>query len=702
MQLCRNNIMKDHSCDNCGGAFRSSRTLAYHKKTAQHCAPFIDAYFTCMKCGFGCETLVGFRKHASECTGSQKKSYRVPDETQWQVRCAVLEGMIEATLGVKVPSVKFSNGEITTGSMGKLKQIIKDRLEDKNQSEKPISLERLDSELVVDQDDSHVAVELVAEPPAEPEKLPEPVPQPSRKKAVRERKRRKPVSVPDPVPVPEPTTEPVAEPDEGVEESKTEDPQIDLDLNLATVDTEPIQEVVEDSDSDEDSDPAPPVPAAPQVPVEEAKTWVELSKEIDPETELTRYGITGSSEPATPAQYKKSREQTIMQFTWAMRNDHSEQNVKRNLSVICRTLLGNMGNYPTIMMIDTYAVYRDVLKILTSLGYSKATAKKWMLEYMLPYPLVRFTDVMSDYTDNRPTAEDTALSRAMLTHYCSRSFGPGFANNGGALVFQMFRYTEAMESFIFTEQKWWEKGCYYAPQRGERRTNPVTFISNIDGKWVYDYYMVKFAKKMFGELMDGIRNRFREIYTLIHLTNEYVEDWDSNSGVYAEDLYNLLRCYLTIYARFTLKDFIERLRFIVADEALDNNQRLKEDRLREFGLGRVPDKKEARRDWDAVKGRPEYETIFAGFMALFDEPRERMFWDEATGIQGEGGWFYDYSTYVQYIEPRFHRFFRSLYPEAFYEMTEQSEDKSHNAPSDVWISLNISEVPRLKLVEAGR
>ena len=132
--------MKEHSCDNCGGKFRTARTLNNHRKHAEGCAPFLHAYFTCMRCGKGCENMKTFRLHARHCRGD-KIAYRLPDETRWQTRCAVLEGMIEATLGVIVPSIELNDNGISLGSLRALKAAVIRRVNGEEVNETPIPVE---------------------------------------------------------------------------------------------------------------------------------------------------------------------------------------------------------------------------------------------------------------------------------------------------------------------------------------------------------------------------------------------------------------------------------------------------------------------------------------------------------------------------------------------------------------------------------
>lgn len=608
--------MSSYSCDNCGGVFKTAKTLSNHRKYNEHCAPFRHAYFTCMRCGKGYENMKDFKLHARHCRGT-KTAYRLPDETPWQTRCVMLEGMIEATLGIKVPSIKISDSAITLGNLERMKQVVKRRLCGEDTAATPIPIHT--AELVETQESS------VAETGT--------------------------ISTED---IPVTPTEPVTETPKKVEELTVENPRV--------------------------------------VP------WEMFSETLEPETLLEMYPITGEKRPATSSEYIAYTQETISYAVTTLNKNPTDSKIKEILVGIRQRLVESIGNYASPVVFDVYRVYSTILKELLKLKYHEETAKELLKDYMLPYPLIRFTDLLCDYREIVPTDFDREFVRQMLQHYFRGKFGPEFAEIGGGMVFQVYHYSEAMDTFVFSPQKWWEKRCLYAPGRGERpATNPVIFIVRRGEKWEYDYYLNGYGEEMYGCLVESMRTRFRDIYQLIHATNEYIDDWESSVGVYREDLYNILKSYLGFYSQYTVKSFTEELRLRVAEEAVDTNHKVVD--VKEYNLPRPPDKKEAKKLWDKLPSPPIYHRVFEGFQALFDAPVTRKFWDSATGIPGEGGWYYDDTAYERYLQPRFHRLYRTLCSDYFYRVTENLGEVHTSITNDGDICNGFPDIPQLQSPE---
>lgn len=636
--------MKELSCDNCGGRFSSSRTLSRHRKHSENCAPFQSAYFTCMRCGKGYENMKQFRLHSRHCRGT-KTAYRLPDETRWQTRCAVLEGMIEATLGVTVPSIEYNDNYVSIGSLRRLKDTVKNRLFGFDTDTSPIPVTTRD--------------ETFENPP-----LP----------ALGSPTVKRPSQPPDLEPEPEP--EPESESDEDMVEESPEKP-----VNSPT-------------ESSVVSSPTAPEPI--EIPPDPTPTWVEYTAHIEPAELLTRYSITSEPRPATDEEYISYRKSYLPAAVKIIRQNPTDSTVKFVMVKIREKLLGALGNYPSPVVFDVYRVYTEILKVLTAEGWLKQKSKEFMAEYMLPYPLIRFSDLHIEYPDVIPTNFDRELCEKLLLHYYVGKLGPGFAENGGGMVFQIFHFRHAMDTFIFSPQPWWNRDCLFAPQRNERvHQNPTTFITKINDKWEYDYFLWRYGEKMYGEITEAIRTRFRDIYQLIYGTNEYIDDWDSTAGVYSEDLYNLLKSYFSFYIEFPMNDFTNQLRFRVAEETLAENKKVTD--LTELSVGRPPEnKKFIKKRLETFHNPPVYDRVFFGFQALFDAPTTQKFWDSATGIRGDGGWYYTPAAYEKFLQPRFHRLYRCLCPESFFSETADFPETHSAASNDASITVSYPGVPQLK------
>jgi hypothetical protein len=635
--------MSNYSCSNCGKRYKTARTLNNHKKTSETCAPFQYAYFTCMKCGKGYENMKDFRIHARHCRGS-KTSYRIPEETRWQTRCTVLEGMIEATLGVVVPSIEFNHNQITLGSLRELKNAVKRRIRGEDSSTNPIPI-------VLDNGYNK--------------------------------------------PEPESNFETDQDKPESVSESESDHKLVVKD-SISTI-FEP------DSDSDSESD-----SESESVVVEETKInlpaindtdlveWENYSSTMDIDDILNRYSITNDSRPATHSEITEYRERYLTAAVTILKQKSELTTVKFVLTKIREKLVSSLSNYDSPVVYDVCRVYNRLNHcLMMECGWSEENAKTALKDYMLPYPLIRLTDLLPLYRDVVPVNNDEELLKQLVSHYFQNRLDENFSKRGGGIIFQVFRYNYALDRFIFIPQRWWEKGCYYAPQRSERNnTNPITFVMDMNGKKVYDYFLMKFGEKIYGEITESIRSRFRDIYHLIHETNEYVDDWETDAGVYREDLYNLLRSYLQFYSDFSVNQFADRLRFIIAEEAVTENQKLN---FQELKLGPPPDKKDVKKDLDKLKVPGIYHRVFDGFQALFDTPQTRKFWDSATGINGDGGWFFDEIAYEEFLRPRFHRLFRCMCSESFYQVTSGFEQTHDTITKDSNISASYPEIPLLKI-----
>jgi len=640
--------MKEHTCDNCGQKYSSTRTLSNHRKNSKHCAPFQHAYFTCMRCGKGYENMKQFSLHSAHCRGT-KNSYRIPDETRWQTRCAVLEGIIEATLGISVPSIDYNDNFVTVGSLKRLKETVKSRISGDDRSISPIHVETTP-------DTARVCEENL------------------------------------------PILESPTVKNTGKIEKKS--PCKCTEQKSANNKSESAIPMKEDSTLEmKEKEENPPVPTRTEsvivIPDHTPLEWSEYTQTKTPTDFLARYAITNEPREATTEEYREYRETYLSAAISIIKQRSDETAVIYVLTRIREKLVGSMGNYKSPAVFDTCRVYRGILKALTAEGWNADNAKECMEKYMLPYPLIRLTDIHLDYPEIRPTNYDDELCKEVLTHYYTGKFGPGFAGNGGGMIFRIFRFNAAINTFIFSPQPWWERDCYYAPQRGERhQQNPITFITRSRGKWEYDYFLQRYSEELYGEIAEAIRVQFRDLYQLIHGTNEYIDDWDQNLGIYTEDLHNLLRCYFSFYSEFSLNEFTERMRLQVAEDTMTASKKIID--ASEFSVGRPPDKKIAKKIWDSLKTPPIYDRVFVGFMALFDIPETRKFWDSATGLRGDGYWYFNDSAYEKFLQPRFHRLFRCLCSDTFFSVTGDFEQNHSSVGCDASILSGFPQIPYLQ------